>query len=162
MGRTRPATPWRAAFSRAFRTAPGEMSVATTRAAGTSAARVTAIAPLPVPTSSAKGRAVRGAAKGGHGPFRQPLRLGTRDERVGGEQELPSEEIPRAENVLQRLAGPATRDQREQPHLGVADLIVHRKEEPAPGDPGDRGDEDLRLAGSGVPYARHLPAADRE
>ena len=56
-GRTRAATPWRAAFSRAFRRAPGEMSVATTRAAGTSAARVTAIAPLPVPTSSARGRA---------------------------------------------------------------------------------------------------------
>ena len=41
-------------------------------------------------------------------------------------------------------------------------VVVHRKEEAAPGDPGDRGDEDLRLAGGDVPHARHLPAADRE
>jgi len=59
---TREATPRRSAFPRAARRAPAETSVATTRAHGTSAARVTAIAPLPVPTSS---------ASEGAGPFRR-------------------------------------------------------------------------------------------
>ena len=91
--------------------------------------------PAPGPNVEREGALHRGTSKGGHCPFRQPLRLGTRDERVGGEQELPSVEVPGAENVLQRLAGRATRDQREQPHRSVADLVVHGEEEASPGIP---------------------------
>ena len=57
MKATREAAPRRTAFPRAVRKAPDETSVATTRTPGSSAASVTAIAPLPVPTSSASVRA---------------------------------------------------------------------------------------------------------
>jgi len=52
---------------------------------------------------------------------------------------------------------PRTRDPRGEPDRSVADIDVHRKEESPPGDPGDRGDEDLRLAGA----ASRTPAISR-
>ncbi len=53
---TRSPTPWRRAFRAAIESASGEMSVAITLAAGNSLARHTARHPLPVPTSTIKGR----------------------------------------------------------------------------------------------------------
>ncbi len=121
-GRTRAATPWRAAFPRAIRRAPGEMSVATTRAPGTSAARVTAIAPLPVPTSSARGRAAGERRRAATARSASPSVSG-RGMSVSGESRnsLPKKsQAPRT--YWSGSPADAARDQREEPLRSVADV----------------------------------------
>ncbi len=141
---------------RAVRRGPIEMSTATTGRRH-SAASVTAIAPLPVPTSSAS---IRSA------PFAEGVQRALDGPSVSaGNQGVPGEEKllrrnPAAEDILERLARRPAPDEgarrSRRPRVGVPE----RNRSPV--DSGNPGNEDLRLGKGGIRDAGHLPAAMRE
>ena len=76
--RAAPSRPACAAFARATSSAAGEASIAVTSAPGCSSAIASAIAPLPVPTSSTRGSSCAGDRR--ERPLDDDLRLRPRDE----------------------------------------------------------------------------------
>ena len=81
-----------------------------TRASGRSSAIASAIAPLPVPTSTTRGCLEPGDR--GERTLDDDLGLGPRDERAGVGLERQPPEAPVAEHVGERLAAAAALDER--------------------------------------------------
>ena len=107
--------PTRAKFSFVHTYASTEFSAANTRACGTSVARASAIAPLPVPRSTAIGcRGCRRRERVDR-QLRDHLGLGTRDEHAGADAQFEMAERRRPGQVLKRLPGRAPRDQGFEP-----------------------------------------------
>ena len=107
---TRSATPLRSAFLRAIAAASGDSSVATTRAAGSSFARLIAIAPEPVHRSSTRHGAARSARSAAR-DLDHRLGVGPRHEHARVDVERQPPELVLAEQVRDRLAAEPALDQ---------------------------------------------------
>ena len=103
-------------FWRAQTNACGEFSTATTCACGTSVARASAIAPLPVPRSTRDGlRAGHGSSSASIASWATNSVSGRGHEHSGSDGELERPERRPTGDVLQRLARGATLDERARP-----------------------------------------------
>ena len=140
------------ARSRARPPAPaGEMSVAVTRAAGSSCARVMARQPLPVPTS-AIAHARRRVAQPRQRRLDDELGLGPGNEHRRRDEELEVPELTVSGDVGHRLAPLAPRDQRlvgvpRRPAPAARHVASDRSRDPTPGVPRQHFGVDGRLIG---------------
>ena len=130
-----------AMLARATSSASALTSVAQTTTSGSSASSASAIAPEPVPMSAtaAVGSASTSARCRRRDPAQPaPLRLlerdlhdllglRARDEHAPVDHEVEPAERPRAEHVLQRLAGDAALDQRPQPRERASRRRLRRR-----------------------------------
>ncbi len=111
-------------------------------APGCSSAIASAIAPLPVPTSSTRGSLIAGDPR--EAALDDDLRLGPRHEHTRIDRERQPPEPPLAEHVGERLAAFASGNRRlELDERGVAQLAAAVRPHGTPGGAEHVGEQDL-------------------